>query len=378
MPKLAKVVTIGLLSSFPLATSCGGSSEGNSGDSNEGMGNAGVTLVDGLPADGQRQGADPNAPPPLAGGGSNSAPLGAGCGPETSGDCHPVGGNCNPGTLAPDHRVVAADSICFYSEAVEEPSAIVEYVTEVQNGREYVHIRVTFDPRFVDTVYGECAYQTGWGGEQAEAPTDAMVDEKKKKAKGGHTFKDLVGSDHVELMLEDCAGDLAMHLKLDFISEDTTSACGYASGGVTSGEGKMLVGSPEYVLAASSSLDRNVNGCGYCEVESSPCPGEDYAGDPDAPAWDYRVVYEVWVDAAAFGTVGFCGVDIDAVHASPAKSDEHTVLVEPDDCPPPPCPPSYQLYLTSEGEQVCVPTGDCPEGYTIDLTSEGESCIPVD
>lgn len=376
MSRLAKFLTIASLCSVPLAASCGGS-DGDGGGSSGGKKNGatgGVTLVDDVPAGSHPEGADPNAPPPFVGGGSNSAPLGEGCGPETAGECHPVGGDCNPGTLAPDHRVVDADTVCFYAEAAEEPSAMVEYVTEVQNGQQYVHIRVTFDPRFVDTVYGECAAQTGWGGDEESV---AAMGDKMMKKKGGHTFKDLVGSDHVELMLEDCAGELAMHMKLDFISEEATSACGYASGGVTSGEGKMIVGDPAYVLAASSSLDRNMNGCGYCEDENSPCPGEDYAGDPDAPQWDYRVVYELWVDADAFGSAGFCGVDIDAVHASPSKAEEHTVLVEPDDCPPPPCPPDYQLYLTSEGEEVCVPTGNCPDGYTIDLTSEGESCVPV-
>ena len=131
------------------------------------------------------------------------------------------------------------------------------------------------------------------------------------------------------------------------------------------------------VLAASSSLDRNLNGCGYCELEESPCPGENYATNPDTPLWDFRVVYEVWIKTSAFGDAGFCGVDIDSVHASPSKADSNTVDVEPGDCPPPRCPPNYQLYLTSEGEEVCVPNGDCPDGYVIDLTSEGESCVPL-
>jgi len=376
-------------------SACGGSSEGN-GDGNDpadGGDGDGPTITDTIP-DGAVPvfgGSDPNAPPPLIGGGSNSAPLGAGCGPETAGDCHPVGGDCNPDTLVPDHEVLDAKTVCFLEEGGEEPAAQVEYVTEVQNGQEYVHLRITFAPAFVDTVYGECASQTGWGGDEEEEmadpepmpmdpmdPMDPMNPMKPPKMKkGGHTFEDLVGSDHVEVMLQDCAGELALDMKLDFISEDSSSACGYASGGVTSGEGKMLVGSAEHILAASSSLDRNMNGCGYCETENSPCPGEDYAGDPAAPAWDYRVVYEVWIDNAAFGAAGFCGVDINSVHASPSKAEENTVLVEPGDCPPPTCPPNYQLYLTSEGEEYCVPSGNCPDGYVIDLTSEGESCVPV-
>jgi len=395
MTKLGRFLGIVSLGGGALLASCGGDTDEGAGfDSENGSKNGsnnsdGPRIVDKPPA-GSRPatGADASAPPPIVGGGSNSAPVGAGCGPETAGDCHPVGGNCNPDKLAPDHEVITADSVCFYAEA-EVPAAVAEYVVEVQDGQEYVHIRVTFDPSFVDTTYGECSSQTGWGGDEAaeaepEMPADPMdpmkpkPKPKPKPKKGGHTFNDLVGSDHVELMLEDCAGDLAMHFKLDFISEEATTGCGYGALGVSGGEGKMLVGSAEHVLAASSSLDRNMNGCGYCEVENSPCPGSDYSGDPDAPEWDYRVVYEVWIDMAAFGSAGFCGIDMNAVHASPSKADEHTVLVEPKDCPPPPCPPDYELYLTSEGEAICVPTqDDCPPGYMIDLTSEGESCIEI-
>jgi len=395
MFRLGRFLGLVSLAGVPLFASCGGSSENgkpgaDSDSDSNGSSSTGATIVDEVPAGGQPVGgADPNAPPPLVGGGDNSAPLGEGCGPETAMECFPVGGDCNSGLLAPDHELIEAKSTCFYTPEAEEPSAVAEYVTEVQNGEEYVHLRITFAPSFVDNVYGECASQTGWGGDEetAEAEPEPMepmggmpkpMDGMKppKPGKGGHTFNDLVGSDHVELMLSDCDGGLAMHMKLDYISEASTS-CGYASAGVTGGEGKMIVGSADHILAASSSLDRNMNGCGYCELENSPCPGEDWAGDPDAPLWDYRVVYEVWIDTAAFGDAGFCGIDIDAVHASPSKAEDNTVLVEPDDCPPPPCPPSYELYLTSEGEEVCVPSGDCPDGYVIDLTSEGESCVPI-
>src|SRR5690606_31166340 len=129
-------------------------------------------------------------------------------------------------------------------------------------------------------------------------------------------------------------------------------------------------------------------GCGYCDTENSPCPsGEGYAPSEDAPEWDFRMVYELWIAADAFGESGFCQPDIEYVHASPAKADDDTVLVEPDDCPPPgggggggSCPPNYELYLSSEGEFLCAGPpdgGECPSGYEIDLTSEGELCIPV-
>jgi hypothetical protein len=279
-------------------------------------------------------------------------------------------------------EVKSAGAVCFYGEGIETPSATVEHITEVVGGNEYVHVRVIFDPNFVDTVYGECSAETGWS------------------EKRGHTFRDLVGSDHTELMLYNCDDELSMHFKVDFISEDTESTCGYANLGVTGGEGEVLVGNAEDVLAVGTSIDRNLNGCGYCDDEAnadvkpgkmggseepqSPCPsGEGYAPSDEAPEWDFRMVYELWISADAFGDSGFCRPDIESVHASPAKSDNDTVIVDPDDCPPPPddggCPPNYELYLSSEGEFLCAgppDEGDCPEDYELDLTSEGELCIP--
>lgn len=399
MFRLGRLLGLLSLASVPVFVCCGGSSEGDgsgsdssddSSSGSNGSSTGGPRIVDEVPPGAvPGGGADSDAPPPIVGGGSNSAPLGAGCGPETAGTCHPVGGDCNPDTLLPV-EVVDSDTTCFYEEDADEPSATAEYVTEEYNGQKYVHLRVTFHPDFVDNVYGECAAQTGWGGDETEEvepepgepgepgkpkPGDGMM--KPKPGKGGHTFKDLVGSDHVELMLSDCDGNLAMHFKLDYISEASTTGCGYTNLGVTGGEGEMIVGSAEHILASTSSLDRNMNGCGYCELENSPCPGENYSSNADAPEWDYRVVYEVWIDAEAFGSAGYCDVDIDAVHASPSKAEDNTVLVEPGDCAPPSCPPDYELYLTTEGEEVCVPSEGCPDGYVIDLTSEGESCIPV-
>ena len=109
------------------------------------------------------------------------------------------------------------------------------------------------------------------------------------------------------------------------------------------------------------------------------------------------MVYELWIDTAAFGDSGFCRPDIEYVHASPAKAEHDTIEVQSDDCPPPgdgdgdggsgdgsgdgngDCPVDYELYLASEGEFVCAGPprdGECEAGYELDLTSEGELCIP--
>ena len=83
----------------------------------------------------------------------------------------------------------------------------------------------------------------------------------------------------------------------------------------------------------ATSLDRNLNGCGLDEyIESSPVTDTDYAPAREAPDWDYRVVYEVWVDLRVFGDAGFGSVLIEHVHASPSKEQDNTVDVVPRDC----------------------------------------------
>src|SRR5690242_7067674 len=173
-------------------------------------------------------------------------PLRPGTGPSTAQDC-------GSGTVAVTRptQVVTQTTQCYYDITVtttSTPSATIEQITETLDGRRVLHLRITFDPGFVDNTYG--ANAVGWGG-------SAGMDGGKMppKAGKGHTFKDLVGSDHVELQLLDGAGQLALHFKLDYISEDASRPCGYGTLGVNGGDGKMLVGSAASILAVATSLD---------------------------------------------------------------------------------------------------------------------------
>jgi hypothetical protein len=117
------------------------------------------------------------------------------------------------------------------------------------------------------------------------------------------------------------------------------------------------VGSATDVVAASTSLDRNLNACMLGSyLEDSPATDADYTPNASAGAWDYRVVYDVWVKRASFGDVGFGNAIVDFVHASPSKAGENTVTVTPDECPPewPYCqdPDGCPLPCPSEG---CIP-----------------------
>ncbi|HMA97582.1 MAG TPA: hypothetical protein VKP30_33085, partial [Polyangiaceae bacterium] len=384
---------------------------------------------------------------PFQGLGVSWRPLRTGCAPESAGQC---GGTCEAN--AADAKVSRAPSVfCFGADPTgsvqdptpEDPAAMIEQVIESVNGVSYVHIRVTFDPKFVDNTYG--VNSIGWGTK-------------------GHTFNSqLTNSDHVELLLTDASGKTVMDFKEDYIhsltntkgpgadkpgkpgkappgaggapaTEPTTSAgaaaiaCAYDNLGVSGGDGAMVVGSASDVLAATSSIDRNINGCGYCANSAcgstgdcsvdSPQTDEKYTPNPLTPNWNYAVVYEVWLRAGAFDAGGGFGqAYITFVHASPSKLSGDTLNVVPSPCPPtwiacppgqscppnppsgsdgtggtgnvpnePGCPVNYQVYITLEGASTCAPIpfagwperAACPAGYkyTIDTSNETQYCLP--
>lgn len=388
---------------------------------------------------------------PFQGLGVTWRPLSTGCAPESATQC---GGACE--AKPADAKVIRAPSVfCFGADpsgtltdpTPNDPAAMIEQVIESVNGVSYVHIRVTFDPTFVDNTYGENSI--GWGTR-------------------GHTFADqLTNSDHVELLLTDASGKTVMDFKEDYIHSLTNNkgpgaekpgkpaddgpgkpgkvagtggapavattasagaaaiTCAYDNLGVTGGDGAMVVGSSSDILAATSSVDRNINGCGYCASSAcgssgnctvdSPKTDEKYTPNSLTPNWNYAVVYEVWVRAGAFDAGGGFGqAYITFVHASPSKLSGDTLNVVPSPCPPtwvacppgqtcppngntgtggsgnvpnePGCPVNYQVYITLEGASTCTPIpfagwperSACPVGYkyTVDTSKETQYCLP--
>ncbi|MFZ5896094.1 MAG: hypothetical protein ACOY0T_33870 [Myxococcota bacterium] len=366
--------------------------------------------------------------PHFTGSGQSFRPLTVGCGPETADQCT---GTCEQKGGAPDTTVIRPPAtLCFKGAGdgtPDDPSAVIEQVIERSGGKTYVHIRVTFDPSFTDNSYGEGSC-CGW------------------PPKRGHTFTDLIKSDHTELLLTDATGATVMNFKIDLATADASSPCGYGTLGVMGGDGAVITGDASAVLAVSTSLDRNLNGCGYCKSAAcassgdctidSPTTDSRYTPNPLTPNWDYRQVYEVWIDISAFGNAGFGQAYITYTHSSPAKTTD-TIQVEPTPCPPvwdkpycPPgqagcfgtggsggtsssggagggggttsgggtagnmgtggstggtCPPNYQLYLATEGAATCTPIpfanypdhAPCPMGYVLDTASEGQYCLPA-
>lgn len=285
-------------------------------------------------------------------------PLGAEVPPETAHECVPVGiGNAVP---AAGNPVMT----CFYNGTdTTTPAAFIEHRIEVIQDARWIHVRLTFNPDFVDNTYGENAI--GWGETEAETEPaqppagggmDPMKAPKPKKGKGGHTFKDLVGSDHAELQLFDASGALPVHFKVDYISEMADMPSGYGCAGVTGGEGKMIVGDADWILGATSSLDRNLNGCGLTDyLTDSPPTDELYTPSAEAPNWDYRVVYEVWVAEAPFGDEGLGDVRLEFVHASPSKAESDTEIVTPGPCPDVDTPPPPTTTTTPPNDAGAPP-----------------------
>lgn len=244
---------------------------------------------------------------------------------------------------------------CFMQPGQTQPSATIEQVLECADGVDAVHLRLTFDPAFVDNTYG--ANAIGWdqrkgpggpggpGGMMmmmpppgaAPPPPAGMAKAPKGPGgpgKAGHTWKDLVGSDHAEFVVTNEAKELVLQFKLDYVSVDPKAPSGYASLGVLGGDGRMIKGDSKYIVKWETSIARNLNERGYADyTEDSPATDADYTPNAATPKWDYRVVYEVWIDHAAFGSSSFGGAQIEHVHASPSKAPSDTITVEPGDCP---------------------------------------------
>ena len=198
---------------------------------------------------------------------------------------------------------------CFYPAdgSTDGPPIVVGgFAFETVGGRSAAHIVLIFSEGFVDNSYGANSSDGYRGGHN------------------GHTFRDLVSSDHAEVGFTNGSGTEVLRAKFDYISPGS-AASGYDALGVTGGDGSMMSGDASAVLDASSSLDRILNERGCVFLESSPTRAE-------CPTWDNRVVYEMWIDMAVFGASGLGAPVLTSVHASPSRTTD-TIPVIPGPCP---------------------------------------------
>jgi hypothetical protein len=287
--------------------------------------------------------------------GASSAAIQAGIvglfpGGGTSGAAAPLanGHLCDAANTSPP-GVSVVRTECFYgSNAPASPMAMLEQVLECAQDKttNMVHVRLTLSPAFVDNTYGRES-SVGW------------------PHKRGHRFSDLVKSDHAEIALYDGAGQNMLQFKLDYFSVDPSQPSGYGSLGVRGGDGAVSIGSAAAILDWNTSLGRNFNQRGYSNYTvDSPATDANYTPNAAAPGWDYRVVYEAWIDANLFGAAEFGTARISYIHASPAKGGGDTIEVTPGTCPPPldACNDGIPDTYCSTGEP---PTGDEPCGNDI-------------
>lgn len=162
----------------------------------------------------------------------------------------------------------------------------------------------------------------------------------------GHTFSNLVGSDHAGFQVRDAAGVVKLSFNVDYLTANAAAPSGYASLGVNGGDGQMIVGTAAGITATSS-LANNLNninipglfnaahvqqfGSVNVLVNSPPTDPAHLTydiSDPLLAGWDFHDTYYVTISAAKLASLGF---------------DRNTWKVEPNpeqlhNSPPKPCP----------------------------------------
>ena len=135
----------------------------------------------------------------------------------------------------------------------------------------------------------------------------------------GHTFNNLTGSDQATFLFKNGAGQEVLEFKEDYISASTAYPSGYGTLGVTGGDGGMLEGSASAVLFVSTSLTENLNKPPFINNLAQYTVNSPALSDPDSPLWEYRMIYTVLADKAAFGASGFGSMAVVCSTTRPRK-----------------------------------------------------------
>lgn len=165
-----------------------------------------------------------------------------------------------------------------------------------------------------------------------------------------HNFSDLVGSDKAQFVFRNGSGNVVFDIFVDYITAKSGTPSGYASLGVTGGDGAVNLGQAAWLLAWQTSEAANLNTTGYCLagnctvsgvnlLVNSPTtnpPNTSYNLPPAFNQWFFPIQYMVKVSHLAFGSAGFGSVSIPFLHNSPPKAGcNATDIVE---CAAGPCP----------------------------------------
>ncbi|HEY2807134.1 MAG TPA: SdrD B-like domain-containing protein [Gemmatimonadales bacterium] len=200
----------------------------------------------------------------------------------------------------------------------------------------------------------------------------------------GHTFSDLVGSDHAGFQLVDGSGTVQLSFNADYISASSSAPSGYASLGVTGGDGSMLVGTASGITTTSS-LANNLNninipglfsashvqqfGSVNVLVNSPPTDASHLTylnSDPTLAGWDFHDTYYVTISASKLASIGFNAStwlvqpNLSQLHNSPAKACPGSTGGNPPPPPKPPKPPAHKNPPPPPPHQPPPPPGPKP------------------
>jgi hypothetical protein len=221
-----------------------------------------------------------------------------------------------------------------------------------------------------DNSYGTT--QVGWG---ANAPSTK-----------NHKFGDLTGSDKAQFIFYDVNGTKVLDILVDYLSAKSGTPSGYASLGVSGGEGKVNFGQASWVLMATTTLDNNLNNLGFPNIFLVNSPQTTSSTsytivDPAYAAWNFVNGYTVKISHTAFGAAGFGKVVIGEVHNSPPKCGPNAHI--PVLCNGTPAPETCadgkpkKLEMKYEGTN-CVTPGGTPYGPPCNSQASGKVIVTGD
>ena len=185
--------------------------------------------------------------------------------------------------------------------------------------------------------------------DQFPAPNDNSYGVNAVGWPNGHSFGNLTGSDKAGFQLRDPGGVVQLSFNVDYLSANASAPSGYASLGVTGGDGDMLVGTATGITATTS-LANNLNninipglfnaahvqqfGSVNVLVNSPPTDAAHQTyniSDPTLAGWDFHNTYYVTISAAKLAGLGF---NIGTWTVQPNASQLHNSPAKP--CPPGP------------------------------------------
>ena len=184
---------------------------------------------------------------------------------------------------------------CFESSTGNDDVSAQMSISYNETG-DQITIRTVYAKSYCDNTYGQNVI--GWPG-------------------NNHKFDHLRGSDNLELVLFNGAGDESLGFAMDYLHNFDGV---YRTGGISAGDGSMINGDPAYILDVKTSISENFNTYGYVLTTDSPATDENYTPNPNYPNWIYEMWYEVTIDADAFGSSGFGYPEITNFHCSPSKT----------------------------------------------------------